>query len=266
MNTLIKISGIIFLLTFVSCEKVIDIKTKPGDKKYVLEGIITNEPGSCKVLLSETVPFYASNQFPKISGAVVTIRDNGTTFILNESLPGVYVNTQVTGVPGHTYELSVSIASQVFKAVCTMPQKVSMDTLYIEPGPFGQFKFATLTYTDPPGINNGYRFIQYVNGLQDPAIFWENDEFTDGQTVTIQLDGGVTKQDDPHNIHSGDEVKIEMLTLDDAIYKYWYSLRSAGGDGSGSTAAPSNPVTNIQGGALGYFSAHTVDRRVVIAP
>ena len=56
-----------------------------------------------------------------------------------------------------------------------------MDTIYISRGPFGQYKFATISYTDPAGINNGYRFIQYVNGVKEPTIFWENDEFTDGQ-------------------------------------------------------------------------------------
>jgi hypothetical protein len=59
---------------------------------------------------------------------------------------------------------------------------------------------------------------------------------------------------------------ILMLCLDEAIYKYWYSLRSGGGDGTGSTAAPANPLTNIKGGALGYFSAHTINRKKVIAP
>ncbi len=147
-----------------------------------------------------------------------------------------------------------------------MPQPVVMDTLYISPGPFGQFKFASVAYTDPAGINNGYRFVQYLNGAKDPRIFWENDEFNDGERVVIQLDTGVDEKDDPRNIKSGDEVRIEMLSLDEAIYKYWYSLRSGGGDGSGNTAAPANPLTNIIGGALGYFSAHTVHRKTVIAP
>jgi hypothetical protein len=147
-----------------------------------------------------------------------------------------------------------------------MPQPVVLDTLYISPGPFGQFRFASISYRDPAGINNGYRFIQYVNGIKDPRIFWENDEFTDGEKVVLQLDTGVDKKDDPRNIDSGEEVTIEMQTLDEVIYKYWYTLRSGGGDGTGNIASPYNPVTNIKGGALGYFSAHTVSRRSVIAP
>jgi hypothetical protein len=141
-----------------------------------------------------------------------------------------------------------------------------MDTLYISKGPFGQFKFATLSYTDPAGINNGYRFVQYVNRIKEPTIFWKNDEFTDGQKTLMQLDASGDKKDDPRNIKTGDEVIVEMLCLDEPVYKFWYTLRAGGGDGSANTAAPGNPVGNIQGGALGYFSAHTLDRKKVIAP
>jgi hypothetical protein len=164
------------------------------------------------------------------------------------------------------YQLTVLINNQAFTATCTMPRAVYIDSLYISDGPFGQFKFATVQYHDPSGVNNGYRFVQYLNGVKDPAIFWENDEFTDGQSISTQLDTGVDEKDDPRNIKSGDKVTIEMFSLDDAVYKYWYSLRSGGGDGDGSVAAPANPLTNIKGGALGYFSAHTVDKETVTAP
>jgi hypothetical protein len=33
-----------------------------------------------------------------------------------------------------------------------MPQPVVLDTLYISSGPFGQFKFASIAYTDPAGL------------------------------------------------------------------------------------------------------------------
>ena len=56
-----------------------------------------------------------------------------------------------------------------------------------------------------------------------------------------------------------------MQSIDKANYTYWYSMRTGGGQGSGNAAAPSNPISNIEGGALGYFSAHTVVRRWVVA-
>jgi len=51
-------------------------------------------------------------------------------------------------------------------------------------------------------------------------------------------------------------VNIELHSIDPGVYKYWYSL-DQGADG-GSSASPANPVSNISGGALGYFSAQAV--------
>ena len=253
------------LLSFCSCQKVIELNLHDADIKYVVEGVITNEPGVCRVNLTQSKPFYENNQFPGISGAIVTVKDNDDEFSLPETQPGVYETTLLNGTPGHTYKLSVSIDNNVFTATSKMPLPVSLDTIYISNGPFGEFKFATVGYSDPPGVSNSYRFVQYLNGVKDPAIFWQNDEFTDGQTVLIQLDTGVDKKDDPRNIKSGDTVMIEMLGIDDAVYKYWYSLHFNGGDG-GNIATPANPVTNVTGGALGYFSAQTIDRKSVVVP
>lgn len=256
----------VLLLPFYSCKKVIDLKLKESDIKYVVEGIITNEAGGCKVLVSQSKPFYEDNEFTKVSGAVVKVTDNGTEALLPETQPGTYTTTAIKGTPGHMYQLLVSINNQVFTATCTMPQPVAIDTLYVAPGPFGQFQFANIGYTDPAGRANWYRFVQYVNGVKDPAIFWENDEFDDGVPVLKQLDTGIDKKTDPRNINRGDQVTIELLCLDEAVYQYWYSLRTGGGAGSGNIATPANPITNIKGGALGYFSAQTVARRTVVAP
>ena len=265
MRGIVKLFFAFILLSFSSCRKVIDLELRDSDIKYVVEGIITNEPNSCKVYLSQSKPFYEDNQFAAISGATITIKDNGLEVPLTETQAGVY-QANVKGVPGHVYQLSITINNEHFTATCTMPQPVLLDTLYISAGPFNQFQFATVKYSDQAGVKNNYRFVQYVNGIKDPTIFWENDEFTDGFSIITQLDTGVDEKDDPRNIKKGDEVTVEMLCLDETVYKYWYSLRSGGGDGSGNSAAPANPVTNLKGGALGYFSAQTVSRKTIIAP
>ena len=255
-----------YALFIISCQKVIDIELRDTEIKYVIEGIITNEPGVCKVYITKSKNFNENNQFTRVSNAVVVVSDNGVEKVLPEIEPGLYETSLINGTPGHLYQLTVTVDGQTFTASSTMPQPVLMDTLYVSPGPFGQYKFATLYYTDPPGINNGYRFIQYVNGVKEPTIFWEDDEFTDGQRVYMQLDASAPEKDDPRNIKTGDEVMVEMLSLDDPIYEFWYTMRTGGGDGNDNTASPANPITNITGGAMGYFSAHTISRKSVIAP
>ena len=65
---------------------------------------------------------------------------------------------------------------------------------------------------------------------------------------------------------SGDQVTVDMLCLDPAVYKYWYSLDRGATGGGISGATPANPVTNISGGALGYFSAHTLQSKTMVVP
>lgn len=257
---------VLFCLGLLSCEKVIDVKIRDADARVVIEAVITDQPSSLKVLLTRTIKYSNSNQFPGITGATVKIKDNGVEYTLNEVLPGVYENIFVRGRVGHHYELSVTTGAETYTASSTMPVSVPIDTVHITGGIFGRQKFASVYYTDPVGINNGYRFIQYVNGRKDPAIFWDNDEFTDGQTTAVQLDNGVDSNTDPRAIQSGDIVRIELLSLDDVIYRFWSTLQMGGADGDGFTASPANPVTNIKGGALGYFSAHTVRSMTLIAP
>jgi hypothetical protein len=238
-----------------SCEKVIEVKIREADQKYVIEGVIADEPGSCKVLLSRTKKIFESNQVTGISGATIKVSDNGVEHMLTETSPGVYESTVLAGIPGHRYDLSVAVNGELFTATCTMQQPVPIDTLIIDRGPFSSTKHVYVYYTDPAGINNGYRFIQYINAVKEPDIFWDNDEFTDGQTTAVRLDNGV---------NTGDTVLVELLSLDEPMYKYWSTLIMGGASGSSFTASPANPVTNITGGALGYFSAHSVRRRTVI--
>ncbi len=258
--------GVLIASLVFSCTKVIDIDVRDTDIKYVVEGMITDQPGSCKVYLSQSKNFNGDNNFTQVENAVVTITDNGNVFTLPQSSPGIYESADITGTPGHNYELRIDIDGFLFTSICTMPLAVDMDSLYISKGPFGQFKFATVKYTDPAGTDNGYRFIQYVNGVKEPTIFWDDDEFTNGDVIINQLAASADEEDDPRNIKSGDEVKIEMLTISEQVLKYWRSLRSDGGNGEGSSAAPANPISNISGGALGYFSAHTVRTKTITSP
>src|SRR5258708_12937055 len=64
------------------------------------------------------------------------------------------------------------------------------------------------------------------------------------------------------NYRSNGNVSVDMQCIDKNMYKYWYSMdQSSTGDG-GTTAA--NPVTNVVGGALGYFSAHTSQTKTIL--
>ncbi|HLG40219.1 MAG TPA: DUF4249 domain-containing protein [Chitinophagaceae bacterium] len=268
--SLIKVKTIILLfslsLLFSSCEKIIDLNLNDAEKKYVVEAGLTDQPGSAKVMITQTKNFDEDNNFIGISGAAVQIAESGgATTSLIEISPGVYEAPGLAGVAGKTYNLSITVNGNNFNAICTMPLKVNLDTIFVT----DEFlftetrKIANVEYLDPAGRGNSYRFIQYVNGLKEDHLMIENDDYTDGRNINDKL--FYFSDEEEHKIKTGDTLRIDMLCIDPAIYQYWFSLDRSSTGQSGQ-ATPSNPVTNMKGGALGYFSAHTFQTKTMIVP
>jgi len=142
-----------------------------------------------------------------------------------------------------------------------------MDTIYVTNDTWfdgKENKLANVEYNDPAGMANQYKFVRYLNGVKTKGIFINNDDLTDGRHTATKLfiDGNDNKDD---KLESDDTVKIDMLCIDAAVYKYWYSMEQSA-TGEAQSAAPANPVTNISGGALGYFSAHTFQTKSMLVP
>lgn len=248
---------ILLITTLASCEKVIDVDLKDSEKQYVIEGIITNRADDCSVRVSRSVSFSSTDGFDGVENANVSIKEEGgNTTTLGAVSKGVYKSGELVVVSGKSYELQVEIGERVFKANCTVPELVPIDSISIrEEGFFGEkLKFANVHYKDPAGKGNAYRFVLYVNGRKEPGIFIRNDDYSDGRPSVITL---FTPPDDEKNIKSGDLVKVEMQSISSTVYDYWYSLIQ-GASGNSSSASPANPISNIEGGALGYFSAHQI--------
>ena len=258
--------SILVICVFVSCQKVIDVDVRDTEPKIVVEGIVTDQRGHSVVKLSKTKNLSESNDFPGVSGATVTLSDNsGNLISFSETTPGNYTDSTFTGQPGMTYSLRVSVDGKIFTATSTMPHKINLDTLYItDEVLFGQSrKLANIAYQDPPGKGNCYRYVQYINGKKIKQIFTNNDDYTDGKYVDTKLWYIVEDDDDDdEKIKSGDTVAVEMQCIDQAVHLYWFSVYQSA-TGNSQSASPANPVTNINGGAVGYFSAHTVGRKEV---
>jgi len=256
-----------FIVT--SCEKVIDVNLDNAEKKYVIEGILTDQAGQCEVTITQTKNFNEDNTFTPVTGATVNITDNSTgiTTALGEEPGGVYKHATLAGTFGKTYTLRVSINGTDYTASSTMPQLVNMDTIYVSDDTWFDgkaIKMSNVEYDDPAGSANYYKFVRYLNGVKTKRVFINNDDLSDGRhaTATLFVDGNDNEED---KLESGDTMRIDMLCIDAAVYKYWYSLDQSA-TGQAQSAAPANPVTNISGGALGYFSAHTFQTKTMIVP
>ena len=265
MKTILPI--IIFLMISVqwSCEKAIDLKLKDNEPKYVIEGIITNEPGVCKVYISETKAFDDDNQFNGISGATVKIENKGTIIVLTETGKGIYESAAINGTPGETYNLTVNIKDELFKASSTMPQVVPFIDFTLKPNDFDTTRVTPMVkFKDPLETKNFYWFQQFVNDKIQKEYKVINDDFTTGQEINDYLPFVNDTKNKALNFKKGDKLTAEMHCIDAAVYTYLFSLFGANGSDNG--AAPTNPLTNISGGAIGFFSAHTVQRKTITIP
>jgi len=250
----------IFVIAAVcSCEKVISVDLNSAAPQLVIEGEITNTAGPYQVKLSKTVNFSNSNVFPAVSGAAVKITDNtGAADVLTETSPGIYITHTLAGKPGNTYSLSVTAEGKLYNATSTMPALVPLDSVTLERTSFFNNKrtYAVVNFQDPPGLGNYYRFTEYINGIVVPGPFLIEDRLSDGKYVSRTLFS------DTSNVVNGDKISIRMNCIDENNYSYFRTYRIVTSNDNRS-ASPANPNTNISNGALGYFSAHTVQTKQV---
>jgi hypothetical protein len=142
-----------------------------------------------------------------------------------------------------------------------MPESVPLDSVTFETlTGFGQQQIsAVVNFQDPAGIQNDYRFVEYIKGEQFTRnIFIFSDRLSDGKYIVNTL------RNDSSYLSPGDMLEVKMYCIDEPVYNYFDQLSRVSGSGTFNTSAsPANPVSNISNGAYGYFSAHTVRIRKV---
>jgi hypothetical protein len=268
MKTLKIVLYLFSLLTLASCTKVIDLKLGNNTGELVIEGNVTNTAGPQIIKLSTNVPFTNTNTYPPVTGATVSVSDhNGNTYPFTEGPSGTYSNSQLIGIPGNTYTMTVTTGGKTYTATSVMPAVVNLDSLTSKNEVVqtsDNKKDITVYYQDPTGIVDQYRFVMYVNNVQADDIYAFNDQFNNGRYVSIDLREDNASNSVDKGIFSGDTVTVEMQCIDQPIYTYWETLMQEQTNGPGGGVTPSNPPTNITPVTLGYFSAHTTQSKTIV--
>jgi hypothetical protein len=261
----------IFAIFFLaSCEKEIFIDLNEADTRLVIEGNITNEAIKHTIKITKTVSFSSSNSYPTVASALVTLSDNaGWTETLTETSAGIYQTSILTGQEGETYTLTVVADGKTYTASSKMPTAVPLKDLRIEKSTFGtgagsrtaeETFYVVPLYDDPALLGNNYRFLQSIGNKKDKSYIIFNDNVSNGLTNERPIFS------QGFEIKKGNELTVEMRCIDKLIYDYFFALSSLEGQGPGGGTTPANPTSNIKGGALGYFSAHTVQRKTITVP
>lgn len=259
-----KIKIFIFICTtlLVGCDKEITLVLDNNKSMLVIDGSITDEAGPYFVQLSSSTPITSTNTIIGVNNARVFITNqeglkDSLLFVRN----GLYRTQKIKGKEGDTYFLEVMVDQKKYTATATMPVKVNFDSLRMNTFPFnGEIRYSVIpVYSDPIVIGNSYRFVQKINDTLDPTFHVFNDNLNNGRINQRPLRSG----DINLKIMPNDSVSVEMQCISNTSYLYYYSLNEQSGAGPGGGITPSNPPSNIEGGALGIFSAHTLQRKKI---
>lgn len=262
MKTIYIIFSVIIAISLNACEKVIDLDLKNTKPIIVIEGNVTdvNMPQIVKVTQSKA--FTQDNSVTPILNATITVKDLTLNKTYNFGTPdnqGNYLSNTFKGIPGNTYELTVQTGNVTYTAKSTMPQKVVLDSISVtEVSFFGDAqKYIKVNYPDPSQFENQYRYLLTVNNTLVKGYFVDSDRFNNGKYVSNAIFTNEPK------LKSGDEIKVEFQCIDMTTYRYFYAISQISGNG-GPPTAPSNPDSNLSNNALGYFNAHTTEKKLAI--
>jgi hypothetical protein len=261
---------ILILLLFSACRENIELDLNSSNPQIVVEGSVAVD-GPTRISITKSVNFNDNNSFPTVSNATVIISDNiGKPDTLKESKPGIYTSSKIIGIVGRTYSLTVKANDKTITSSGTIPNPVKFDSLNVMPpqggfggGGFGggntqtgTLYFVRVKFNDPENETNYYRFVEYINSKPTGNIYVYDDRLNNGKT------NDKTLLNFTRYLVKGDTVTVEMQCIDKAVYEYFNSFGNLGMGPSSST--PANPYTNLNGAVLGFFSAHTVERKQVI--
>ena len=236
-----------------------------GENLYVIEGRITDADSVSTVIVSKSVSGNSNNNCEYISNAVVVLRDDqGNSALLKNVGNGTYQTSDIKGIVGNRYLLTVDVDDHLFSSVDKMPGHASTDSIVIEyKDNFTIFDtigyYVSIYSTQNDDTLQYYRVEIEKNGkvLDDYSALWI---FEDAHLSRV------FKMTIPRNFMVGDSVVMNIYSLSAPVYEYFSGLSKQFKTNFSNTQPPftnpkSNMATNdLETNPLGYFQASSVLR------
>ncbi|MGE5395440.1 MAG: DUF4249 domain-containing protein [Candidatus Saccharibacteria bacterium] len=258
------IGTLLILLGFSSCEKVIPIDLADTKEAIVIEAQVTNTSMPFTVKISKTAPYFGSASNKPVTGAKVSIKsEKGKLKYFTEVAPGLYTYAKTPAFPNILYILTVEYDGVTYTAQSFMNESVSISDIslsYFDGLGLLESGYRITTFIrDPADVENYYRIKYFVNGkasTSQSGISLYSDLLFNGKGIGLGQRSLVFKKTDT--------VTVELQSIDKAAYDYFSTLESISGLDLMQTVSPANPISNFNNGALGYFSAYTLDRKTIV--
>jgi hypothetical protein len=293
-----KVSYILFIIfqlfLLSSCEKTVDFKLNSQAPKLVVEATIENGQAPL-VYLSRSLGYFSAVSYDllansSVSGAEVYVSDGVKTHKLKEysiTLPAgnriyYYTNdpaspvTAITGQLNTNYSLRIISDGNEYTANTRIPGITrQIDSLYWKNAPAGipaDKVILMIKATDPPGYGDYIRY--YTKQNSDPFYPGLNsvydDQVIDGTTYEVQVERGIPRTGTvPENysfFNRGDSVTLKLANIDKSTYDFWRTMEFTYASVGNPFSSPTKVMSNLTGGALGYFGGYAAQYRTIIIP
>lgn len=243
----------------ISCEKELDFKYHDVASQLVIEGNLSNY-GSI-VSLSYTVPMSEPLTNNSVEDAEVILTDL-TENISYKLTPenGVFRDIN-PGIPSHNYELTVNHRGENFKSVCEMRNGVEILDLKFQWIKMPYDHVAVLEIVSSISEREGtcYWTRIYKNGEPYKWLISHGSAAIDGvlTQTTFTTRKNPDDEDDKDNLKEGDQLKVTVLPVSQAMYDYIVGISS-----------DSNGPSMFSGAfCLGYFlAAEAAEAKIIFHP
>ena len=282
------------IILILSCEKNVTVEIPKASEEIVVEGIIETDELPI-VFLSHTLPFFGQINtsdilLNSITGATVIV-DDGTivdTLIQISPLYGIYIGTNIYGIPGKKYSLTIYAGGKTLHAITSIPQPVKLDSVWWKPdGNRDSLGFAWAHLTDPDTIGNAYRwFAQRINlytygedkgKIKDstfiaaPGSVFE-DKFINTKSFDLSFPRGAfpfSDNVDDFNeerffFKRGDTIVIKFSSIDRSNFEFWRTEETQVQNNGNPFGSPAPISSNIEGG-LGIWGGYAPSYDTIFA-
>jgi len=270
---------------------MIEVQTNDTDPVLVVYGSVTTEPSYQTIEISRSAPYFKNDSNLQISDAKVTIEstDGKQVWKLKELArkKGVYqTERKVAGIVGLTFNLRIAYdfnndgADEMYNASTTIKEPFRIDSLQVNSmRVLGRHYYTINLFAQEPLGPDYYVSRFYINGgLATVMITWLmafDDKLIDGKYLNGLLVYTFSDQNnqgeyDPNKVlfvQSGDTVAVEIDRVEKGYYDFITQCKSSvNGENPFFGGPPSNIVTNLTNGAVGYFAGYAPSRKSVIVP
>lgn len=246
-------------MALAACRKEIDINYKNVDPLYVVEGYISDSGMGVLVTATRDMKEGETPQGIEASSVEIT-SDAGFRQTLQFNPDGIYRSPSASvGTPGNSYTLKVVIGEDEFMStsVMNLPGRFADIQFRYEPSITTRYMLCTAFIADIADTDNYYRILVLKNGdrVSETLV---TDQSRDGTVlrellaIRFSWDALPVGAKEDRMFRKGDRLQMVLETVDRPVYDYIYSMNL-------SEITLSNPLTNIEGGCLGYFSAFSTD-------